>query len=51
MGQISAGLTWPVRTHRHTQVPWMTAMMSLVNTRNVTGSYRSGYGRHTKSVM
>ena len=51
MGQISAGLTWPVRTHRQTQVPGMTAMISPINTRNATGTYGLGYDLHTKSVM
>ena len=43
IGQTSAGLTWPVKTHE------MTVITSPVNTRNLTGTYEPGYDLHTIS--
>ena len=40
MGQTSAKLTWPVRTHAGAG---MIGMTSPVNTRNVTGTYGPAY--------
>ena len=48
MGQTSAGVTWPVRTHAGA---WDDCCNEPCNTRNVTDIYWPGYGLHTISVM